>query len=98
VEKPEIKFSRLNSRRSKKRRAQLFEKQNGLCFYCGRPMTKVKHKGDGNPKNSSLTLEHIIPLEDGGTNRLENLAASCYDCNNKKHRRRMQEKQAWGAK
>lgn len=37
------------------------------------------------PKTDSslhMTLEHIVPLNRGGSNDLPNLALSCYQCNN----------------
>ena len=49
-------------------------------------MTPVKRKGDGNPKHSSATIEHLIPLKDGGSNFRENMVAACYKCNtNRQH-------------
>ncbi|TVQ21048.1 MAG: HNH endonuclease [Leptolyngbya sp. DLM2.Bin15] len=32
-----------------------------------------------------FSIEHIIPIAKGGTNRLENLALSCQGCNNRKY-------------
>jgi 5-methylcytosine-specific restriction endonuclease McrA len=44
------------------------------CSYCGSP---------GTEKNP-LTIDHIIPLSQGGTNARENLTVACYRCNRKK--------------
>ncbi|MDP9328026.1 MAG: HNH endonuclease [Actinomycetota bacterium] len=44
------------------------------CAYCGSPATA------GNP----LTIDHIVPLVHGGTNRRENLTVACRRCNDVK--------------
>jgi 5-methylcytosine-specific restriction endonuclease McrA len=41
------------------------------CSYCGTPATP------GNP----LTIDHIVPLVRGGTNRRENKTVACLRCN-----------------
>jgi len=41
----------------------------GKCFYCGRPAT---------------CLDHIVPVEKGGTNDPWNLTAACTECNRTK--------------
>lgn len=46
------------------------------CHYCHGRMRR------GGPLNGLLmTIEHIVPLEDGGTWALYNLVLACYDCN-----------------
>ncbi len=40
------------------------------CAYCG--------------SKDNLTIDHIIPLSRGGTNREDNLQCLCRDCNNLK--------------
>jgi hypothetical protein len=34
---------------------------------------------------STFSIEHIIPLSDGGADEVENLALSCQECNNRKY-------------
>ena len=46
--------------------------QGGLCFYCGRPMTKP-------------TAEHLIAKQDGGRDTRANIAATCAPCNHARH-------------
>lgn len=87
---PIIPVNRLSGHRLRKRRNLCAREQGGLCYYCKCVMTPVKVKGDGLPKKTSLTLEHIIPLAHGGTNRRENCAAACYQCNNVKHNARLE--------
>jgi 5-methylcytosine-specific restriction endonuclease McrA len=49
------------------------KKNNGNvpCFVCG------KHV-----KEKNATLEHVIPLSNGGTDDIDNLSISHYQCNN----------------
>jgi 5-methylcytosine-specific restriction endonuclease McrA len=57
-------------------RTRLAEAQNWKCCFCGCYMHEV------HGKRNSVTVEHVIPKSKGGTNEWENLAASCYACNN----------------
>ena len=52
-------------------REYLLEKFNWTCVYCKQ-------------KDVPLEVEHIIPKTRGGTDRIDNLAISCKDCNRKK--------------
>lgn len=56
-----------------KKRDQLYRRQNGLCCYCRKRVTKSK-----------ATIEHVVPRCAGGSNRMENLAMACHKCNHKK--------------
>lgn len=58
--------------RSVKRKWKLIIRDGELCFYC--------------KSKSEITVDHIVPLCDGGTGRLENLRLVCRGCNNKKGR------------
>jgi hypothetical protein len=67
------------NRRARKMRAQgthtqaevveLFRDHAGLCVYCLAPAT---------------TVDHVEPLANGGSNRVENLAPCCAACNSSK--------------
>lgn len=59
-------------------RTRLAEAQNWKCCFCGCVMTELR------AKHNSCTVEHVTPKEFGGTDDPENLAASCYTCNNKR--------------
>ncbi len=50
---------------------KLLEETNGRCAHCG--ISIEPHK--------NMTLEHIIPINKGGTNDEENLTVLCKDCN-----------------
>ena len=52
-------------------REYLLEKFNRTCVYCKK-------------KDIPLEVEHVIPKCRGGTDRVDNLAISCKDCNRKK--------------
>lgn len=55
---------------SRKARVEVFMRQDGICGCgCGR---KLETKG--------WTLEHIVPLVDGGADKLDNMAAYSNEC------------------
>ena len=58
------------------RRTRVAEAQNWKCCWCGCKTTLDKDK------RNSVTVEHVVPRAEGGTNSLENLALACYACNN----------------
>lgn len=51
---------------------------NPVCYYTGRSINLLK--------SSSYSLDHIIPVCDGGSNKLDNLALSCSEANLAKHK------------
>ena len=55
-------------------RWHIFKSANGTCAHCGREMSFYK----------DFTIEHVIPLHKGGTNRPQNLVALCKTCNKEK--------------
>ena len=54
-----------------------FNKQNGICAYCGCCMNQRKTDRD----DFSVTLEHIFPQTMGGRDTEANTIAICYRCN-----------------
>lgn len=54
----------------------LLTKQNNKCLKCKRQIS-----GRGIDTN----VHHIVPLSEGGTNKLSNLVALCKDCHNSVH-------------
>jgi 5-methylcytosine-specific restriction endonuclease McrA len=50
----------------------IYERDGFKCTYCGR--TPYEH-------GIVLVLDHIVPVIEGGTDRANNLIASCSDCN-----------------
>jgi 5-methylcytosine-specific restriction endonuclease McrA len=63
---------RRDARYQRLRRRMLAE--HPYCSYCGSPGT------DGN----RLTLDHVVPLSQGGSNDRENLTVACDRCNKSK--------------
>ncbi len=57
----------------------IYEKQRGLCFYCGASLKDNYH------------IDHFIPLSKGGTNYPSNLRLACQACNLMKNNRVPQE-------
>ena len=70
--------------RKKKRllRNKLFDKCKGKCPVCNCSMVKTQI-GDTHSKHLA-TLDHIIPLREGGTNENKNLRIMCRQCNMKR--------------
>jgi hypothetical protein len=59
----------------RKFRKRLYRAQKGKCFYCGGHMNEFPNT------KLSATLEHIIPLREGGLDDPTNLAVACKICN-----------------
>jgi DNA-directed RNA polymerase subunit RPC12/RpoP len=54
----------------KRTRFEIFKRDAFTCQYCG-----------GTPPGSTLHVDHIKPVVDGGTNDPDNLVTACLDCN-----------------
>jgi hypothetical protein len=55
---------------SPKTRFEVFKRDNFTCRYCGRKTPQVV-----------LEVDHIIPVSKGGTDDMDNLVTSCWECN-----------------
>jgi len=55
---------------SPKKRFEVFKRDNFTCRYCGRKTPNVV-----------LEIDHVIPKSEGGSDDLENLVTSCWECN-----------------
>ena len=55
---------------SKKLRFEVFKRDGFACQYCGRT-----------PPVVMLEVDHIMPRSEGGTDDINNLITSCFDCN-----------------
>lgn len=60
---------------AKKYKTRLYEKQKGLCRWCGEPLT------------DDYEIDHIVALINGGTNALKNLCVCHPHCNRVKRAR-----------
>lgn len=63
------------------KRAIVFKKNDGKCFYCDDQLTI----------DDEWHIEHKQPKSKGGTNDIENLVPSCKSCNLKKHNKTAKE-------
>lgn len=81
--------------RLRKARSRAFEKQNGLCCYCGLPMAPDIASASAFAVQYGLTLkqaqallataEHRIARCDGGRDTADNIAAAHLVCNRRRH-------------
>jgi hypothetical protein len=55
---------------SLKERFEIFKRDFFTCCYCGSKPPKV-----------TLEVDHIVPISKKGTNDIDNLITSCFDCN-----------------
>ena len=68
--------------RKARHRERLFKEQRGLCYYCAKPMLLSAGTGTQRQPNRLATLEHIIPLANGGQfSPASNAVAACFQCN-----------------
>jgi len=63
---------------SKKIRFEVFKRDGFICQYCG-----------GHPPAIILEVDHIIPVSKKGTDDIDNLVTSCFDCNRGKSNREL---------
>ncbi|MFC6282877.1 MULTISPECIES: HNH endonuclease [Polaromonas] len=79
-----------------KARLRAYNRQGGLCHYCGKPMILA---GGGAGicdkavprdflRRMACTAEHLIAKRDGGTNAFTNIVAACRFCNSTRHARK----------
>lgn len=64
-----------SNKRYLKMRFRVFVRDNFTCQYCGRNVKKDKIE---------IVVDHIIPLNKGGTNICTNLTTACEECNSGK--------------
>ncbi len=71
------KRSRSGSLSERWTKAQVVEKSNGICALCGEPIDMTLK----NPDRFSFSIDHIIPLNKGGSNLFDNVQAAHLRCN-----------------
>ncbi len=57
------------------------ERQNGRCAYCGIAMFLPPSRGKADRR---ATLDHVVPIAQGGRDSESNTVAACEACNNAK--------------
>lgn len=75
-----------------------FDRQHGLCYYCGAPMCRNEAAipafmaASGVSRKQAVqrlcTAEHLVAQCEGGRDSAQNIAAVCAQCNRLRHRRR----------
>jgi len=68
-----IKIEKAKMRKLKDTRWWRRKLEIGICYYCGRKVSKEE-----------LTMDHKIPLSLGGTSTRDNIVPACKECNTKK--------------
>jgi 5-methylcytosine-specific restriction endonuclease McrA len=71
-----VQYVRIPYRKCKLSKKNLFNRDNGMCQYCSKKLTKA-----------SFTIDHVLPKSRGGKNTWENMVACCRNCNVKKKNR-----------
>ena len=62
-----------------KRLIELCRRQHNLCFYCGKLCSLYdEHRFE---QNYAATLDHVVPVKDGGPTNYSNLVMCCNQCN-----------------
>lgn len=61
-------------------RKNVYERDKGVCAYCGQKLSL-----------SSMTFDHVIPRDQGGKTRWNNIVTCCQKCNTKKANRTPEE-------
>lgn len=51
----------------------IYERDNGICYLCGEPLTREEMHGD-----------HVVSLKNGGTHTMDNIRATHGSCNQRK--------------
>jgi len=75
-------------------RAAAFARQGGICHYCELPIWlddfesfRVRYQlSPTDAERRRCTAEHLQAQQDGGVDTPDNIVASCYACNARRHR------------
>jgi hypothetical protein len=63
--------SPLSTKRRRTKKDRLIKRHGLTCCWCSEALT-----------SETATIEHLIPLSQGGSNHISNLRLACYPCNN----------------
>ncbi len=74
--KPVVAEKELDYYNIRENRLTIYERDEYKCRYCSKQLTRF-----------TATLDHIVPVVDGGENTYENLITACLSCNSQKNRR-----------
>lgn len=62
------------------RRKRVYVRDHGLCRYCGKQTIETP-QGSARNRPWRRTLDHVVPVAQGGVNRSSNLVTACDPCN-----------------
>jgi CRISPR/Cas system Type II protein with McrA/HNH and RuvC-like nuclease domain len=79
LEHKKLSYYARNSAYKKKLILRLSGEQNHRCAYCGQHMTLPRNSSRDN--GMRMTIDHVIPVSEGGEDTWENVVAACADCN-----------------
>jgi hypothetical protein len=71
-------YDQITARRLARR---AFMRQDGLCFWCRRPMDPASAGQDGVCSPRTMTADHLEQVWEGGRTVPGNVVAACYECN-----------------
>lgn len=60
---------------------QIVSRYGAKCVWCGKKLHRL---------HPEMTIEHVIPKQDGGVNKISNYAPACYECNNQRQHTNLQ--------
>lgn len=63
---------------------ELYDDQDGKCFYCKKQCSLALDASSKEEKNAWFEIEHKIPLSKGGLDITTNIVGACHECNQKK--------------
>jgi hypothetical protein len=72
----------------------IFFSHGGLCYLCGVRLVydgKGLLHNSGEPPPNLFTIDHVKPVSRGGTQSVKNLKPACYQCNQKKGAKELQD-------
>jgi hypothetical protein len=75
-----VKKKKKKSKSMGQKRIALLARDGNLCHYCDQSMGLPLESGKHYPME--MTVEHIVPRSNGGSNFMSNLVLACYKCNN----------------
>lgn len=74
-----------NTEKTRRIREQLYEEQEGMCYYCLAdcyPPEKASYINE--ERDLYFVIDHKIPMSRGGANMLSNVVGACWACNARK--------------
>lgn len=75
-----VEYLVTNKKKIKFSRANIFARDKGKCQYCGKA-----------EKLNTYTMDHVVPRARGGVTKWENIVVCCWDCNQKKSSRTLEQ-------